>query len=117
LGMEWNCLNETNALDRILKSWVSCEKGDRFSYGKQTRYYCEGRDALKHSWKVLFCCIMICLVALPVSCANAAAPDQDLVLHWKLDGDFRDSSGRNNHGTPIFNGTNEQWVCWQLAGR
>lgn len=60
---------------------------------------------MRHRLRVLLCYMVVCLVALPVTFTNAAAPDQDLVLHWKLDGDFRDSSGRNNHGAASGNVT------------
>lgn len=58
---------------------------------------------MKKALRILLFCTLVCLVALPSSFTDAAAPDQDLVLHWKFDGDFRDSSGRNNHGTPNGN--------------
>lgn len=66
-------------------------------------YYCERRDSVKQPLRILFCCIMVWMAALPASFATAAAPDHSLVLHWKLDGDFRDASGHNNHGTASGN--------------
>ena len=54
---------------------------------------------MKHSRQLLCLCVLTCLLVLLNIGAAAAAPDPSLVLHWKLDGDFRDASGHNNHGT------------------
>ena len=54
---------------------------------------------MKHSRQLLCLCVLTCLLVLLNIGAAAAAPDLSLVLHWKLDGDFRDASGHNNHGT------------------
>ena len=54
---------------------------------------------MNYSRRIQLCCVLICLLLLPSVGKSAAAADPSLVLHWKLDGDFRDSSGRNNHGT------------------
>ena len=58
---------------------------------------------MKTTVQIFLCCVLTCIVSFSFSIADAAAPDQALVLHWKLDGDFRDSSGHNNHGTPNSN--------------
>ena len=51
-------------------------------------------------FRQLFCfCVLTCLLLFLNAVAVAATPDPSLVLHWKLDGDFRDVSGHNNHGT------------------
>lgn len=54
---------------------------------------------MKHSRRWLCFCLLACLVLLVNSGTAAAAPDPSLILHWKFDGDFRDASGHNNHGT------------------
>ena len=54
---------------------------------------------MKHSRQLFCVCVLTCLLVLLNTGAAAAAPDPSLVLHWKLDGDFRDASGHNNHGT------------------
>ena len=47
--------------------------------------------------------LLTCLFILIAAGGAAATPDHSLVLHWKLDGDFRDISGNNNHGTATGN--------------
>ena len=54
---------------------------------------------MNYSRRIQLCCVLICLLLLPSVGKSAAAPDPSLVLHWKLDGDFRDISGNNNHGS------------------
>ena len=54
---------------------------------------------MNYSRRIQLCCVLICLLLLPSVGKSAAAADPSLVLHWKLDGDFRDSSGNNNHGS------------------
>jgi hypothetical protein len=49
---------------------------------------------MKYSRRIRLCCVLICLLLLPSVGKSAAAADPSLVLHWKLDGDFRDTSGR-----------------------
>ena len=54
---------------------------------------------MNHYRQLRFFCVLTCLFVLLSTGGAAAAPDPSLVLHWKLDGDFRDASGHNNHGT------------------
>ena len=54
---------------------------------------------MNYSRRIQLCCVLICLLLLPSVGKSAAAADPSLVLHWKLDGDFRDISGNNNHGS------------------
>lgn len=54
---------------------------------------------MNYSSRIQLCCVLICLLLLPSVGKSAAAADPSLVLHWKLDGDFRDISGNNNHGS------------------
>jgi hypothetical protein len=60
-------------------------------------------DFMNRSRQLLFSCILACLFMLIAAGGATASPDPSLVLHWKLDGDFRDISGNNNHGAATGN--------------
>jgi len=63
------------------------------------------------------------LLTLAAACGRAAAQEPDrngLLLEWRFDGDFRDTSGNNHHGTPTGNcafAPGREGQCLSLDGK